>query len=113
MTKKRLALSLHDAGSTVEAIAQALDTSPSAIAHVVAAAGRTPDDQDLYVSTAALSGYTKQFQGHCQVNGGVTKSLPRRGCFGALFGSALPFEGTECPKMASASHPATQIFALR
>jgi hypothetical protein len=63
MTKKSLALSLHTAGYTVEAIAQALDTSPSYIANVVAAAGRTPDYYDLYVSTAALSGYAKQFQG--------------------------------------------------
>jgi hypothetical protein len=63
MTKKSLALSLHNAGYTVEAIAQALDTSPSYIANVVAAAGRTPDYHDLYVSTAALSGYAKQFQG--------------------------------------------------
>ena len=63
MTKKTLALSLHTAGYTVEAIAQALDTSPSYIANVLAAAGKTSDYQDLYVSTAALSGYAKQFQG--------------------------------------------------
>jgi hypothetical protein len=63
VTKKSLALSLHAAGSTVEEIAQALDTSPSYIANVLAAAGKTPDYQDLYVSTAALSGYAKQLQG--------------------------------------------------
>jgi cytochrome P450 len=63
MTKKSLALFLHEAGYPVEAIAQALDTSPSYIANVVAAAGGTPDYHDLYVSTAALSGYAKQFQG--------------------------------------------------
>jgi len=63
MTKKSLALSLHAAGYTVEAIAQALDTDPSYIANVLAATGKTPDYQDLYVSTAALSGYAKQFQG--------------------------------------------------
>lgn len=63
MTKKSLALSLHAAGSTVEEIAQVLDTSPSYVANVVAAAGKTPDYQDLYVSTAALSGYAKRFQG--------------------------------------------------
>ena len=63
MTKKSLALSLHATGYTVEAIAQALETSPSYIANVVAAAGKIPDYQDLYVSTAALSGYAKQFQG--------------------------------------------------
>jgi hypothetical protein len=63
LTKKNLALSLHAAGHTVEAIAQALDTSPSYIANVLVAAGKTPDYQDLYVSTAALSGYAKQLQG--------------------------------------------------
>jgi hypothetical protein len=63
MTKKHLALALHAAGSTVEAIAQALDTSPSYVANVIAAAGQTPDYQDLYVSTAALHGYAKRFQG--------------------------------------------------
>jgi cytochrome P450 len=62
-TKKSLALTLHAAGYTVEAIAQALATSPSYIANVLAAAGKAPDYQDLYVSTAALSGYAKQFQG--------------------------------------------------
>ena len=63
LTKKSLALSLHAAGYTVEAIAQALDTSPSYIANALAAAGKTPDYHDLYVSTAALSGSAKQFQG--------------------------------------------------
>jgi hypothetical protein len=63
MTKKSLALALHAAGHSVEAIAQALDTSPSYVANVVAAAGQTPDYHDLYVSTAALNGYAKQFQG--------------------------------------------------
>jgi transcriptional regulator with XRE-family HTH domain len=63
ITKKSLALSLHAAGSTVEEIAQALDTSPSYIANVLAAAGKTPDYQDLYVSTAALNSYAKQLQG--------------------------------------------------
>jgi hypothetical protein len=63
MTKKSLALSLYATGYSVEAIAQALETSPSYIANVVTAAGRAPDYQDLYVSTAALSGYAKQFQG--------------------------------------------------
>ena len=63
ITKKMLALSLHAAGYTVEESAQALDTSPSYVANVLAAAGRTPDYHDLYVSSAALSGYAKQFQG--------------------------------------------------
>jgi hypothetical protein len=63
LTKKRLALALHAEGATVEAIAQALDTSPSYVANVVAAAGKIPDYQDLYVSTAALSGYAQRFRG--------------------------------------------------
>jgi hypothetical protein len=79
MTKKSLACSLHQAGYTVEAIAQALDTSPSYIANVLAAAGRTPDYQDLYVSTAALSGYAKQFQGVLRFKdvGAARKSVER------------------------------------
>jgi hypothetical protein len=63
LTKKMLALSLHAAGYTVEESAQALDTSPSYVANVLAAAGQTPDYHDLYVSSTALSGYARQFQG--------------------------------------------------
>ena len=63
ITKKSLVLSLHADGSTVEEIAQALDTSPSYVANVLAAAGKTPDYHDLYVSTAALSSYAKELQG--------------------------------------------------
>lgn len=63
LTKKDLALSLHAAGRTVEEIARALETHPSYIANVLAAAGKTPDYSDLYVTSAALSGYAKQFQG--------------------------------------------------
>jgi hypothetical protein len=63
LTKKRLALALHAEGATVEAIAQALNTSPSYVANVIAAAGKVPDYQDLYVSTAALSGYAQRFRG--------------------------------------------------
>jgi len=63
ITKKMLALSLHAAGYTVEESAQALATSPSYVANVLAATGQTPDYHDLYVSSTALSGYAKQFQG--------------------------------------------------
>jgi hypothetical protein len=63
LTKKDLALSLHSAGRTVEEIARALETNPSYVANVLAAAGKTTDYSDLYVSTAAQSGYAKQFQG--------------------------------------------------
>jgi hypothetical protein len=63
LTKKDLALSLHGAGRTVEEIARALETHPSYVANVLAAAGKTTDYSDLYVSTAAQGGYGKQFQG--------------------------------------------------
>ena len=63
ITKKMLSRSLHAAGYTVEEIAQALETNPSYVANVLAAAGQTPDYYDLYVSNAALGGYAKQFQG--------------------------------------------------
>ncbi len=63
LTKKDLALSLHAAGRTVEEIARALETHPSYVANVLAAAGKTPDYTDLYVSSTAQNGYAKQFQG--------------------------------------------------
>jgi hypothetical protein len=63
MTKKTLALSLHAAGRTVEEIARALQTQPSYIANVLAAAGKSPDYSDLYVNSAIQSGYARQFQG--------------------------------------------------
>src|ERR1041385_7280815 len=63
LTKKDLALTLHGAGRTVEEIARALETHPSYVANVLAATGKTTDYSDLYVSTAAQSGYAKQFQG--------------------------------------------------
>jgi hypothetical protein len=63
LTKKDLALSLHSAGRTVEEIARALETHPSYIANVLAAAGKPTEYSDLYVSTNAQSGYARQFQG--------------------------------------------------
>ena len=41
LTKKDLALSLHSAGRTVEEIARALETHPSYVANVLAAAGKS------------------------------------------------------------------------
>lgn len=63
LTKKDLALSLHAAGRTVEEIARALETHPSYIANVLAAAGKSPDYNDLYVSSGVQNSYAKQFQG--------------------------------------------------
>src|SRR5688572_11533816 len=63
ITKKDLALSLHAAGRSVEEIARALETHPSYIANVLAAAGKSPDYTDLYVNTAAQNSYARMFQG--------------------------------------------------
>ncbi len=63
ITKKELALSLHASGRTVEEIARALETHPSYVANVLAAAGKTPDYADLYVQSSSQNGYAKVFQG--------------------------------------------------
>lgn len=63
MTKKAMALVLHAEGATVEAIARQLDTRPSYVANVLAAAGQRPAYHDLYVSTQVQSGYTPQERG--------------------------------------------------
>ena len=63
ITKKDLALSLHAAGRSVEEIARALETHPSYIANVLAAAGKSPDYSDLYVSSTAQNGYARMFSG--------------------------------------------------
>lgn len=63
ITKKDLALSLNAAGRSVEEIATALETNPSYVANVLAAAGRTPGYNDLYVSSTAEPVYARRFQG--------------------------------------------------
>ena len=63
MTKKAMALVLHAEGATVEEIARQLDTRPSYVANVLAAAGQRPAYHDLYVSTQVQSGYTPQERG--------------------------------------------------
>jgi hypothetical protein len=63
LTKKDLALSLHSAGRTVEEIARALETHPSYVANVLAAAGKSPDYSDLYVNSSVQNAYARQFQG--------------------------------------------------
>jgi hypothetical protein len=63
LTKKTLALSLHQAGRSVEEIARALETHPSYVANVLAAAGKPTEYDDLYVSTVAHSGYAQRFRG--------------------------------------------------
>src|SRR5437588_72949 len=56
ITKKDLALSLHAAGRSVVEIARALETHPSYIANVLAAAGKSTGYSDLYVSTTGKNG---------------------------------------------------------
>ncbi|MCC6729535.1 MAG: hypothetical protein IT208_09390 [Chthonomonadales bacterium] len=63
LTKRDLALSLHAAGRTVEEIARALESHPSYISNVLAAAGKAPDYSDLYVSSTAQNGYARLFRG--------------------------------------------------
>jgi hypothetical protein len=63
MTKKAMALVLHAEGATVEEIARRLDTRPSYVANVLAAAGQRPAYHDLYVSTQIQRGYTPQERG--------------------------------------------------
>lgn len=63
LTKRDLALSLHAAGRGVDEIARTLETHPSYVANVLAAAGVVPDYADLYVATDAQNGYARQFQG--------------------------------------------------
>jgi len=63
MTKKAMVLVLHAEGGTVEEIARQLDTRPSYVANVLAAAGQTPAYHDLYVSSTIQSGYTQPCRG--------------------------------------------------
>jgi hypothetical protein len=63
LTKKTLALSLYQAGRSVEDIARALETHPSYVANILAAAGKSSDYSDLYTSTVAQSGYAQRFRG--------------------------------------------------
>ena len=58
-----MALILHAEGGTVEDIARQLDTHPSYVANVLAAAGQTPTYHDLYVSSTVQSGYTPPSRG--------------------------------------------------
>lgn len=63
LTKKDLALSLRAAGRTVEEIAQALDCTPSYVANVLIASGKTTDYTDLYTSSSAQNAYARMFSG--------------------------------------------------
>src|SRR5579871_1808089 len=63
LTKKDLALSLRASGRSVEEIAQALECSPSYVANVLIAAGKTSDYSDLYTSSIAQNAYARMFNG--------------------------------------------------
>lgn len=63
LTKKELALSLRAAGRTVEEIAQAVDCSPSYVANVLIASGKTSDYSDLYTNSVAQNAYARMFNG--------------------------------------------------
>jgi hypothetical protein len=66
LTKKDLTVSLYSAGRSVEEIARALSTSPSYVANVLVEAGKSPDYNDLYVSSVAQKGYAQLFRGVLQ-----------------------------------------------
>ena len=63
LTKKDLALSLRASGRTVEEIAQTLKCSPSYVANVLIASGKTSDYSDLYTSSIAQNAYARMFNG--------------------------------------------------
>lgn len=63
LTKKDLALSLRASGRTVEEIAQTLKCTPSYVANVLIASGKTSDYSDLYTSSVAQNAYARMFNG--------------------------------------------------
>src|SRR5882724_1745854 len=63
ITKKELALSLHASGRTVEDIAQTLHCTPSYIANVLIASGKSSDYSDLYTSSIVQNAYARMFNG--------------------------------------------------
>lgn len=63
MTKKDLAVGMHEKGMRVDAIAELLDTDPSYIANVLIERGYTPEYIDLYTSTGPQNRYAAQLSG--------------------------------------------------
>ena len=63
VTKKDVALSLRAAGRSVEEIAVALNCTPSYVANVLIASGKTSDYSDLYTSSVAQNAYARMFSG--------------------------------------------------
>jgi len=63
LTKKDLALSLRASGRSVEEIAQALHCTPSYVANVLIASGKTSDYSDLYTNSATQNAYARMFNG--------------------------------------------------
>ena len=63
LTKKDLALSMHTSGRSVEEIAQTLKCSPSYVANILAASGKSSEYSDLYTSSVVQNAYARMFNG--------------------------------------------------
>jgi hypothetical protein len=63
LTKKDLAMSMHTSGRSVEDIAQTLKCSPSYVANILAASGKSSDYSDLYTSSVVQNAYARMFSG--------------------------------------------------
>ena len=63
LTKKDLALTMHASGRSVEDIAQTLKCSPSYVANILSASGKSSDYSDLYTSSIAQNAYARMFSG--------------------------------------------------
>lgn len=63
ITKKDLAVGMHEKGMRVDAIAELLHSDPSYIANVLIERGYTPEYIDLYTSTGPQNRYAAQLSG--------------------------------------------------
>ena len=63
LTKKDLAMSMSASGRSVEDIAQTLKCSPSYVANILAASGKSSDYSDLYTSSVVQNAYARMFSG--------------------------------------------------
>ncbi len=63
MTKKELAVGMHEKGLRVEAIAELLQTDPSYVANALIEHGCTPEYVDLYTSTGPQNRYASRLAG--------------------------------------------------
>lgn len=63
MTKKELAVGMHEKGLRVEAIAELLQTDPSYVANALIEHGCAPEYVDLYTSTGPQNRYASRLAG--------------------------------------------------